>query len=148
MHRTHNTADSSTLWPSFLRSIRARIDQVVVISSALAIELRCKLDLKAFEFNCLCTHNIGSSEENRPPISALKGPHPGRQTTPPPICALAKCAIKTKSPRFVSEAQKDYALLMCPRYMNVPSPAPCHVNVAGVGKQSVWGLRIIVCGSP
>src|ERR1700691_4315950 len=30
-----------------------------------------------------------------------------------------------------------------PRYMNVPLPAPCHVNVAGVGKQSVWGLRII-----
>jgi hypothetical protein len=30
-----------------------------------------------------------------------------------------------------------------PRYMNVPSPAPCHVNVAGVGKQSVWGVRII-----
>jgi hypothetical protein len=27
--------------------------------------------------------------------------------------------------------------------MNVPLPAPCHVNVAGVGKQSVWGLRII-----
>jgi hypothetical protein len=50
---------------------------------------------------------------------------------------------KSKSPRFVSEAQKDYALLMCPRYMNVPLPAPCHVNVAGVGKQSVWGLRII-----
>jgi hypothetical protein len=50
---------------------------------------------------------------------------------------------KTKSPRFASEAQKDYALLMCPRYMNVPLPAPCHVNVAGVGKQSVWGLRII-----
>jgi hypothetical protein len=34
-----------------------------------------------------------------------------------------------------------------PRYMNVPSPAPCHVNVAGVGKQSVWGLRIIACSS-
>ncbi|MBZ5668043.1 MAG: hypothetical protein LAO30_26110, partial [Acidobacteriia bacterium] len=32
-----------------------------------------------------------------------------------------------------------------PRYMNVPSPAPCHVNVAGVGKQSVWGSRIIAC---
>src|ERR1700722_7759245 len=30
-----------------------------------------------------------------------------------------------------------------PRYMNVPSPAPCHVNVASVGKQSVLGLRII-----
>jgi hypothetical protein len=27
--------------------------------------------------------------------------------------------------------------------MTVPSPAPCHINVAGVGKQSVWGLRII-----
>src|SRR5438445_10507948 len=34
-----------------------------------------------------------------------------------------------------------------PRYMNVPSPAPCHANVAGVGKQSVWGLRIIACSS-
>ncbi len=31
--------------------------------------------------------------------------------------------------------------------MNVPSPAPCHVAVAGVGKQSVWGLRIIACSS-
>ena len=29
--------------------------------------------------------------------------------------------------------------------MNVPSPALCHVNVVGVGKQSVWGLRIIAC---
>jgi len=27
--------------------------------------------------------------------------------------------------------------------MNVPSPAPWHLNVASVGKQSVWGLRII-----
>jgi hypothetical protein len=36
---------------------------------------------------------------------------------------------------------------ICPRYMNVPSPAPCHANVAGVGKQSVWGLRIIACSS-
>jgi len=26
----------------------------------------------------LCTHNFGSSEENRTPISALKEPHPGR----------------------------------------------------------------------
>ena len=59
------------------------------------------------------------------------------------VCASVKCALKAKGPRFVSEAQKDYALLMCPRYMNVPLPAPCHVNVAGVGKQSVWGLRII-----
>src|SRR6266436_6320940 len=39
--------------------------------------------------------------------------------------------------------RSSYALLMCPRYMNVPLPAPCHVNVAGVRKQSVWGLRII-----
>jgi hypothetical protein len=31
---------------------------------------------------------------------------------------------------------------MCPRYMNVPFPAPCHVAAAGVRKQSVWGLRI------
>ena len=78
MHRTHNTADSSTLWPS-LRAIRTRtINQFAVISAAIAVKLRCKLDLKAFEFNRLCTHNFGSSEENRTPISALKGPHPGR----------------------------------------------------------------------
>src|SRR5207244_10288119 len=60
---------------------------------------------------------------------------------------LPQFTIKTKSPRFVSEAQKDYALLMCPRYMNVPFPAPCHVNVAAVGKPSVWGLRIIARNS-
>jgi hypothetical protein len=54
------------------------IYQVAVISAALAIERRCKLDFKPFEFNRLCTHNFGSSEENRTPISALKGPHPGR----------------------------------------------------------------------
>lgn len=55
------------------------IHQVAVISPALAIERRCKLDFKAFEFNRLCAHNFGSREENRTPISALKGPHPGRE---------------------------------------------------------------------
>ena len=60
-------------------AIRTRtIHQFAVISAAIAVEFRCKLDLKAFEFNRLCTHNFGSSEENRTPISALKGPHPGR----------------------------------------------------------------------
>jgi hypothetical protein len=29
-----------------------------VISAALAIERRCKLDFKPFEFNRLCTHNF------------------------------------------------------------------------------------------
>ena len=60
-------------------AIRTRtIHQFAMISAAVAVKLRCKLDLKAFEFNRLCTHNFGSSEENRTPISALKGPHPGR----------------------------------------------------------------------
>jgi hypothetical protein len=54
------------------------ICQLVVITAVLAIKLRTKLDFKAFEFNRLCTHKFGSSEENRTPISALKGPHPGR----------------------------------------------------------------------
>ncbi len=58
MHRTHNTADSSTLWPSLLRSVRARSTKFAVISAAIAIELRRKLDFKAFEFNRLCTHNL------------------------------------------------------------------------------------------
>ena len=74
MHRTHNTADSSTLWPSLLAIGTRTIHQFAMISAALAIEIRSKLDLKAFEFNRLCTHNFGSSEENRTPISALKGP--------------------------------------------------------------------------
>ena len=54
------------------------INQVAGISAPIAVKLRCKLDFKAFEFNRLCAHNFGSSEENRTPISALKGPHPGR----------------------------------------------------------------------
>ena len=60
-------------------AIRTRtIHQFAVVSSAVAVEFRCKLDLKALEFNHLCAHNSGSSEENRTPISALKGPHPDR----------------------------------------------------------------------
>ena len=54
------------------------IDQFAMISAPIAVKVRCKLDLKAFEFNRLCIHSFGSSEENRTPISALKGPHPGR----------------------------------------------------------------------
>src|SRR6266542_4938885 len=47
-----------------------------------------------------------------------------------------------KPPIYIGGSEKLRAMDR-PRYMNVPSPAPCHVNVAGVGKQSVWGLRII-----
>jgi hypothetical protein len=53
---------------------------------------------------------------------------------------------KLKPPIFVGGSEKVRAA-DCPRYMNVPFPAPCHVAVAGVGKQSVWGLRIIACSS-
>ena len=51
---------------------------------------------------------------------------------------------KQKPPICIGGSEKLRALDR-PRYMNVPSPAPCHINVAGVGKQSVWGLRIIAC---
>ena len=104
-------------------AVRTRaIHQFEVISSAVAVKPRCKLDLKAFEFNRLCTHSLGSSEENRTPIR--------RKNQKPPIC--------------IGGSEKLRAMDR-PRYMNVPLPAPCHVNVAGVGKQSVWGLRIIAC---
>jgi hypothetical protein len=53
---------------------------------------------------------------------------------------------KQKPPICIGGSEKLRAMDR-PRYMNVPSPAPCHVNVAGVGKQSVWGLRIIACSS-
>jgi hypothetical protein len=49
---------------------------------------------------------------------------------------------KQKPPICIGGSEKLRAMDR-PRYMNVPSPAPSHVNVAGVGKQSVWGLRII-----
>jgi hypothetical protein len=60
-------------------AISARtIDQFVMIAAAITAKVRCKLDLKAFEFNCLRTHSFGSSEENRTPIPALKEPYPCR----------------------------------------------------------------------
>ena len=60
-------------------AIRTRtINQFVMIAAAITVKVRCKLDLKAFEFNRLRAHNFGSSEENRTPISALKEPYPGR----------------------------------------------------------------------
>ena len=60
-------------------AISARTNnQFVMIAAAITVKVRCKFDLKAFEFNRLCTHNFGSSEENRTPISALKEPYPGR----------------------------------------------------------------------
>ena len=49
---------------------------------------------------------------------------------------------KLKPPILVGGSEKLRAA-DCPRYMNVPCPAPCHVSAAGVGKQSVWGLRTI-----
>ena len=40
-------------------AIRPRpIDQVAVISAALAVKFRCEFDFKTFEFNHLCTHNL------------------------------------------------------------------------------------------
>ena len=117
------------------------ICQFAVISAAIAVELRCKLDLKTFEFNRSCTHNLVAARRIELEALARRLSRAPKSRAKPRD--LPQFTIKTKSPRFVSEAQKDYALLMCPRYMNVPLPAPCHVNVAGVGKQSVWGLRII-----
>ena len=49
-----------------------------------------------------------------------------------------------KPPIYIGGSEKLRAMDR-PRYMNVPFPAPCHVAVAGVGKQSVWGFRIIAC---
>jgi hypothetical protein len=64
-------------------------------------------------------------------------------STPPRVCALAKCAPKNRKPPICIGGSERPCAIDRPRYMNVPSPAPCHVSVAGVAKQSVWGLRII-----
>src|SRR3984957_20000149 len=40
-------------------TVRPRtINQFVMIAAAITVKVRCKLDLKAFEFNRLCTHNL------------------------------------------------------------------------------------------
>jgi hypothetical protein len=121
------------------------INQFVMIPAAITVKLRCKLDLEAFKFNRLCTHNVGSSEENRTPILSLE-----RAVSWPLDDAASSLRTgqmrrkKQKPPIYIGGSEKLRAMDR-PRYMNVPSPAPCHVNVAGVGKQSVWGLRIIAC---
>jgi len=40
--------------------------------------------------------------------------------------------------------RKTTRLWMRPRYMNVPSPAPCHINVSGVGLHSRLGTGLAV----
>ena len=51
----------------------------------------------------------------------------------------------TKAPDFCRRLKrKPETVGLSPRYMNVPCPAPSHICVDGVGKLSVWSLRIIV----
>ena len=59
--------------------------------------------------------------------------------------ATSQMRPKIQKPPICFGGSENYALWIAPLYMNVPSPAPCHVNVAGVAKQSVRGLRIIAC---
>jgi len=50
---------------------------------------------------------------------------------------------KNQKPPICIGGSEKLRAINRPRYMNVPSAARCHVNVAGVGKQPVWGWRII-----
>jgi hypothetical protein len=52
------------------------ICQLVVITAALAIQFRTKLNFKAFEFDRLSVHNLVAARRLEP-ISALKKPDPG-----------------------------------------------------------------------
>src|SRR5215510_5604855 len=54
---------------------------------------------------------------------------------------------KNQKPPICIGGSENLALWMRPRYMNAPFPSLCHAKVPGVGQQSVWGLRIIVCSS-
>src|SRR6266700_1091348 len=90
------------------------IHQLAVISAAIAVELRCKLNFKTFEFNRLCAHKLGSSEENRTPISALKGPHPDRYNTIPPRCKLRKMHLKNQKQPICIGGSENCALLLHP----------------------------------
>src|ERR1700735_1065079 len=52
---------------------------------------------------------------------------------------------KKLKPPILLEAQKNLRADECPRYINVPSPAPCHANEAGVVKQSKWASASFDC---
>jgi hypothetical protein len=120
-------------------AIRTRTaHQFAVIAAAIAVELRCKLNFKAFEINRLCTHkSVAARRIELPSQPGVTGRILAVRRRRLLYAHWRNLALKTQSPRFMSEAQKNHALLICPRYMNVPFPAPCHVAVAGVGKQSV-----------
>ena len=55
-------------------AIRTRtIHQFAVVSSAITVEYRRKLDLKAFEFNYLCAHNLVAARRIGLPSQPWKG---------------------------------------------------------------------------
>jgi hypothetical protein len=54
---------------------------------------------------------------------------------------------KNQKPPILVGGSENCALLIAPGYMSVPFPVPCHARVAGVGQQSVWGLRVIASSS-
>jgi len=127
-------------------AIRAStIHKLAMIATALTGQFGRQLDFKSFEFNRLHIHDLVAARRIELPSQPGRGRILAFRRRCLRSAASAKYVPKTKSPRFVSEAQKNRALWMRPRYMNVPSPAPCHLNVAGVGQESVWGLRIMAC---
>ena len=71
------------------------------------------LTVTPLRFATLHLHQVGTG------LSPVAAEHARRTTQKPPIC--------------IGGSEKLRAMDR-PRYMNVPSPAPCHVNVAGVGK--------------
>jgi hypothetical protein len=127
-------------------AIRTRmVHQFAVVASALAVESRCKFDLKAFEFNRLCTHNFGSKRGESNSHLSLERAASWPLDDDASYLRIGKMRRKKRKPPICIGGSEKLRAMDRPRYMNVPSPAPCRVNAAGVGKQSVWGLRIIAC---
>ena len=76
-------------------------------------------------------------------LSLYLQPYAALMRTRDECLRIGEMCPKSQGPPICIGGSERLCAADVPRYMNVPSPAPCHVNVAGVGKQSVWGLRII-----
>ncbi len=95
-------------------TIRTRtINQFPMIPAAIAVEFRCKLDLKAFEFNYLCAHNLVAARKSNSHRSLERAASWPLEDAASYLRTL-EMRRKSKSPRFVSEAQKNYALWIAP----------------------------------
>src|SRR5262249_54424327 len=132
------------------------LGQFVVIFAPLAIKLRCELDFKAAEFNGFRVHKFWQQRGESNSHLSLEGaaswhgttlPHSGASQEASPAfrkpMPLAEMHHKNQKPPICTGGREP-TRSGCPGYMNVPFPPTCHLSMAAVRKESVWGMRIMI----